>query len=259
MVDLFYKIESFFSKRRINWFQTFIINFHMLSFKEAVKFPIICYGPVVFVGGGKIKLTDVRKGVLKIGFDLAAYRSCSRTTLKIQKGGLLKICGEVILMQGSSVIVGNDATLIMKNHSTLGDRAEIICRRSIEVGEYSEITWDCQVTDFASHPIQNMKTCFYKNMFRPVHIGNYCWIGNRTTIQPGTILPDRIIVASNSLLNKNYTEYGIKPYSLIGGMPAKLLQADVKRNYEEDNMITHFFMNTTEECMLISEIKNSHE
>jgi len=64
---------------------------------------------------------------------------------------------------------------------------------------------------------------------KPVKIGDYCWIGNRSTIMPGTVLPERVIVAANSLLNKDYIEKGILPFSVIGGMPAKLLNTDIER------------------------------
>ena len=193
-------------------------------------------------GGAKIRLSEIRKGVLKVGYDLTAYRSCETTTLKLLNDSQFNVEGEVILMQGSSVVVGQHAMLTMRNHSTLGDRAEIICRKEVTVGSYSEITWDSQVTDFASHNIMDRSTGKYRNLFRPVSIGDYCWIGNRTTIQPGTRLPDFVIVASNSLLNKDYVEQGIKPYSLIGGMPAKLIRINVERNYERDFFIQTYFM-----------------
>ncbi len=241
---IFDKLLILLVKRRVNWLKTFIVNLRMFPLRDAVKLPVMCYGKVNFiaVGGAKIRLSEIRKGVLKVGYDLTAYRSCGATTLKLLKDSQLYVDGVVVLMQGSSVVVGQHAVLTMKNHSTLGDRAEIICRKEVTVGSYSEITWECQVTDFASHNIKDKSTGKYRNLFRPVFIGDYCWIGNRTTIQPGTRLSDHIIVASNSLLNKNYVEQGIKPYSLIGGMPARLLRTDVERNYERDALIQSYFM-----------------
>ena len=242
------KILNSGAKQRINWWKTILINFRMLPFLEAIQFPILCYGQVKSVlGGGRIILNNVSKGVLKIGYDLAAYRSCGATTIKLLKESTWVIGGEVIIMQGASVVLGSRARLSMGNHCTLGDRAEIICKKKIEIGDYSEITWDCQVTDFASHPIKDRVTGIYRNLFRPVKIGDYCWIGNRTTIQPGTKLPNRVIVASNSILNKDYIKMGIQPYSLIGGMPAKLIRSNVERNYEQDSIIQSYFLEHEEE------------
>ena len=242
------KIINFDTKQRINWWKTILINFRMLPILEAVRLPILCYGQIKFVlWGGRIELNDVRKGVLKIGYDLAAYRECGVTTVKLLKDSTLVIDGEVIIMQGASVVLGPQARLSMGNHCTLGDRAEIICKKKVEIGDYSEITWDCQVTDFGSHPIKDRETGSYRNLFLPVRIGNYCWIGNRTTIQPGTKLPNRVIVASNSILNKDYIKMGIQPYSLIGGMPAKLIRNNVESNYEQDSVIQSYFLEHEEE------------
>lgn len=147
------------------------------------------------------------------------------------------------MYQGASVLVGKEATLSMGNGATLGDEAEIICKRRISVGEFSDITWQCQVTDYNSHFIMDCNTHRVNTIFREVVLGDYCWIGNRTTIQPGTRLPDRTIVASNSLLNKDYITKGIRPYSMIGGQPAKLIKTDVMRIYnrkKESVLLEHF-------------------
>lgn len=72
-------------------------------------------------------------------------------------------------------------------------------------------------------------------MTKPIHLGQYCWIGNRSTLMPGTVLPDRIIVASNSLLNKNYVVRGVQPYSILGGMPAAVIKEGVERIYKNES------------------------
>jgi acetyltransferase-like isoleucine patch superfamily enzyme len=46
----------------------------------------------------------------------------------------------------------------------------------------------------------------------------------------GTITPNNTIIASNSLLNKNYIE--TPPYSVLAGTPAKLVKSGVKRIFE---------------------------
>jgi acetyltransferase-like isoleucine patch superfamily enzyme len=75
-------------------------------------------------------------------------------------------------------------------------------------------------------------------MESPIVIGNNVWIGNRTTVTPGTIIPNYCIVSSNSLCNKDYSY--IPPDSIIGGIPAKLLKTGYRRifSYEEQGEIT---------------------
>ena len=51
-------------------------------------------------------------------------------------------------------------------------------------------------------------------------------------------------IESNSLLNKDYVTNDVKSYSLIGGIPAKLLAINVRRIYDPDNesfLIDYFF------------------
>lgn len=102
--------------------------------------------------------------------------------------------------------------------------------KRIILGEHTGLTWECQLTDFGSHFVQQIDGSV-PTIFKEVCIGDYCWIGNRTTVQPGTRLPNRTIVASNSLLNKDYTRT-LAPHSLIGGMPARLLREGLTRIYD---------------------------
>ena len=51
------------------------------------------------------------------------------------------------------------------------------------------------------------------------------------TILKGTILSDHTIVASQSLLNKDYSEYN---YCLLAGQPAKLKKQGVYLNRDND-------------------------
>lgn len=65
--------------------------------------------------------------------------------------------------------------------------------------------------------MRNIKTGKVDPISKDVFIGECCWIGNRTNIMKGTVLPDNTIVSSNSLLNKDYTST-VPSYSIIGGM-----------------------------------------
>lgn len=227
-------METKASKKRVALFKTIYINLNVLPFKQAIHFPILCYGKIRIKnlrGNIIIPNKDLSRGQIKIGMDLAGYRTKQHTTICIM--GTLKLGKNIVICQGASILVGKDAALSIDDWSNLGDGAEIICMKKIEIGKYSDITWDCQVTDFGSHTIINTDSGIINDLYKPVKIGNYCWIGNRTTVMPGTILPDRIIVASNSLLNKNYIAQGLESFSMIGGIPAKFIKKNIKRIYSE--------------------------
>ena len=115
--------------------------------------------------------------MIQIGIDHAGYRTRSTTTLTLLKDSKLMLGEGVRLCQGSSILVGVNASLQMKDYARLGDGAEIICKDRIVIGVKTDVTWDCQVTDFYSHPMRNMRTGEIHPMTSPVLIGDYCWIG----------------------------------------------------------------------------------
>ena len=70
-------------------------------------------------------------------------------------------------------------------------------------------------------------------MTNPIYLGNYNYFGNRVSIMQKTITPDYCTVASNSLCNSDYTNFGNN--ILIGGIPAKLLKNNISRDWEGED------------------------
>ena len=64
-----------------------------------------------------------------------------------------------------------------------------------------------------------------KNKF-PVVIGNDVWIGEGVSILPGVKIGDSAIIAAGATVTKD-----VEPYSVVGGVPAKLIK---KRFTEEE-------------------------
>lgn len=114
------------------------------------------------------------------------------------------------------------------------DFCNIGCWKSITFGDRVWITHRCQVLDANYHYVANLKNRIINNHKKHIRIGNDCWIGNTTTIMGGTVLPDKTIVASNSLCNMSYKE--IPMFSLIAGIPAKYISTDLRR-IDDVNMV----------------------
>lgn len=64
------------------------------------------------------------------------------------------------------------------------------------------------------------------SVIKSIIIGNDVWIGNEVSIMDGVTIGDGAIIGTKALITKN-----IEPYSIIGGVPGKVLR---KRFSEED-------------------------
>lgn len=221
-------IENKFTQPRLSIWRTIWINLRTLPFNKAIRFPVRVYGKIKLAClDGEIIIPDNAK--INIGCNLASYVSTPPGRISLLSGSKLIFGSNVRISQGVSILVHRNATLSLGNHSTIGDLAKVICYYKITIGEYSGLTYETQTTDYGSHYTKVDEQI--APIIKEVKIGNYCWIGNRTTIMPGTVLPNRTIVAAMSLINKDYSKI-IDQYSLIGGVPAKLLRKNVERIYD---------------------------
>ena len=88
-----------------------------------------------------------------------------------------------------------------------------------------------------------------KKRTSPVTLGKNNWIANRVSIMQGCKTNDYLIVASNSLLNKDYTNLPL--FSMIGGTPAKLCATNVYRVLDkEEKKIDCLFEQSEEDCIV---------
>ncbi len=55
---------------------------------------------------------------------------------------------------------------------------------------------------------------------QPVSIGNDCWLGANAVILPGVNLGTGCVIGANAVVTRSFPEY-----SVIGGVPAKLLKS----------------------------------
>lgn len=68
------------------------------------------------------------------------------------------------------------------------------------------------------------------NIVKPIIIGNDVYIGYNVTVLGGVNIGNGSIIAANSLVNKN-----IPPYTIYGGVPAKLIKNKLIKNKDIKN------------------------
>lgn len=87
------------------------------------------------------------------------------------------------------------------------------------------VSWDVQVMDSDMHYMVEGNTI--RRNSKRIEIGENAWISNRVSILKGTKLSPNMIVASNSLLSKDYSS--IPENSVLAGTPAHCVKENVQR------------------------------
>jgi transferase hexapeptide repeat len=214
--------------KRTSLLKSAYLNFTLLPFRQALKFPFIVSKYTYFYSlSGKVEfMAPVRFGMVRIGFlgeDVVVPKN-ERSLLQIE--GTMKIDDNVRLGCGVIIRVESNATLILGRDVRIGAKSRIIAYNSITIGDNTGISWDCQLLDSNMHDIVRIDTMKTINCSQPIEIGRNCWLGTHVTVMKGCRIPEYTIVSATSLCNQNYE---IPPYSIIAGQPARLIRTGFKR------------------------------
>ena len=135
--------------------------------------------------------------------------------------GIIKKCGKDVIVKNKCYF-GNGSRLEVGDRSQLGQNAKlggtIIIGDDVLMGPDVVMMATSHRFDRIDIPINQQGA----REERPIVIGNDVWIGTRVIILPGVKIGNHSIVAAGSVVTKSFEDY-----SIIGGVPAKLLR---KRN-----------------------------
>lgn len=228
-------------RKHFNVLKTLYINFRVFRFKEAVKIPVFLYGKVELEGlhKGCIVLENNKTGVLKFGggWTTELYGNSNRLKSYLRIKGKL-ICGtNVIINQGAVLSINTNAIVRIGNNVCASERLIIHSKLSIDIGDNCLIGWNTQIFDSDFHYLLKDGKVYYRNA--KVVLGNNVWLANGVSIMKGAFLPAYTVVASNSLVKKNYSDVGER--CLLGGIPAKILKYNVERILHRDSQIDKYF------------------
>jgi acetyltransferase-like isoleucine patch superfamily enzyme len=217
----------------------------MLPFKQAIKFPIFLYGKVyIKESSGRIIFdNDVSRGMIRVGYVgwhhlLGSHYIDYTTILKIE--GILKVSGPVEIGNGSAIAVLPHGTLSLGGGIATGPHVWILCETNIKIGPNTRMSWQVQIFDTNFHFLYDESGMVHRRS-KPIEIGSHVWIGNRVTINKGAVIPDYCIVASNSLVNKNFSSYS---KGMLAGSPAKHIAVNRFRvfSFSDEFTIQNYFL-----------------
>ena len=112
--------------------------------------------------------------------------------------------------------------LIMKEDSSITKQHHIDCTDMVIVGEFTTIAgYGTQILSHSFSLEKNSQAC------APIQIGHHCWVGTRSIILPGSVLPSQSVLGAGAVLQKKYME----SFVLYGGVPAKYIKK-IDETYE---------------------------
>lgn len=238
--------------------KTIYFNFAVFGIKDALRLPVFLYGKVQLEGlyRGCIELQNPRTGGVRIGggrfTDMYGYSQREKSFLRIR--GKLVVGSGIIMQQGIVISVCHNAILSIGNNVFFNERVTIHAKESISIGDKCRFGWNTQILDSAFHYMINKGKLSYRNA--PVVLEHNVWIANGVSIMKGTYLPAYTVVASNSLVNKNFSEIG--EHCLIGGVPAKFITNGVERLLIRDSEVDKLF-SSPDEILMFDAIENELE
>lgn len=208
----------------------------MLSFATARKLPIYFYGSVRFTSlKGTVEIEGpVKRGMIGFGQSYEMMTKFSGTS-ELNLKGKLVFKGYMQFGKDYFVYIEPQAFCQLGNMASLASRGKLICTQSIILGDYARLGSECQIMDTNFHQLKNTRTGEIYPKSGNIRIGAYNFIGNRVSIMSKTITPDQCIVASSSLCNKDYSNFGNN--ILIGGIPAQLIKEDISRDWEGEKEV----------------------
>jgi|LSPZ01.1.fsa_nt_gi acetyltransferase-like isoleucine patch superfamily enzyme len=233
--------------RRLCILKTLYYNFRLFPFKVAIRLPLFIHSKVKIYKAGKIRI----EGKIKTGMiDIGNYNLKSQGVSKILNRGEIIFKGRIKF--SGSTIIENTGVMIFDGETVTGEGTCFFIHKKITVGKFTRIGFNCVFIDTDYHYMVNVATGEIKSNEKEITIGKCCWIGSNTTLKKGAVLPDYTIAASHSLLVKNYTDL-IPPYSIIGGMPAKIITSGYRRvyNMSEEKRLNIYFKKNAEQSYYI--------
>ena len=232
----------------VNWWKTIVFCFRMFPLRQAIHLPVLLFGDVDIsrCKGGRCEfINDIPSNELFAqvlignvfcelhGHNVHPFHSY----LGIQ--GVLRLGRRVFISGGVCIRIKDNATLTIGDWAYFGPNVKIACYDSITIDHHVRTSWESQIYDTNFHYVISSSGITHRTS-KPIYIQHNVWIGNRTTIMAGAQMGAYSIVASNSLLNKDFSTI---ERGLFAGTPAKLVKTGYMRltNFNVEEKINQWF------------------
>lgn len=172
----------------------------------------------------------VKPGMIQLGkMTVSIYPNNGIT---IENKGLIEFYGRCSIGNDSFISVNKNGHLQIGADFTCTSSLKLACHCGIKIGNKVSVGWENLFMDTDFHRIKSVDGKSILS-YGKIVIGEECWLGAKCVIMKNTHLPNKTIVASNSLLNKSYA---CEEKCLLAGQPAKVVKYGVYRDFADDKI-----------------------
>lgn len=229
------------------WFNpwlTFYLNIRCVPLRQAFRFPVFVYGwPKIFSTFGHIRFPEkCYPGMVHFNETVSGGPQCEVGNSELNLWGTIIFRGKCTVGTSNKLCVGLNGILDLGDETKITILCNITSCGFVKVGHHSWIVHRCQILDTNYHFVADFRHEGFGRvhpMARPIKIGDYCWICNSATVTGGAVIPNKTMVASNSLVSKDLSS--VPEESLVGGIPAKLLATGLRRVEKGETEIFNYF------------------
>lgn len=212
-------------------------NFYYLPFRQAIKIPIILYYPRFYALKGKVYITSstIKFGMIRMGLFNSPILQ-KKGVSWMNEGGTVIFRGTACFGAGSVIKIGSNQRAVLEFGNNFGNAiaVNIDCNYSIILGNNVRMGWDTIIMDSAMHRLKTSNGNYTGRGYEKVVIGDDNWITTKCIVLSGVKTPNKCVIATNSLLNKDYSNY--PEYSLFAGIPAKHIKTGIWRDINDNNI-----------------------
>lgn len=203
----------------VSWIKTIYFNVHYLPIKQAIRMPILLFGPSFGQLEGKVVLHGrIRFGMVQLGYDqIPLFKKGNSVRLELGKNALVEFTEKCIIGNNSALSVDGNLVFGTNFSATLG--LNIVCLDRIIFRSECLVGWNNLFMDSSQHCLKrlsdNMKT---SKRSSPIVIGTNTWVTTNCVFLPGCIIPSKSIVSAGSVLKSDFSKE--KEGTLFSGNPA---------------------------------------
>lgn len=203
---------------------TLRLNFYYYPIKLALQFPIIA-SRHLRIRSLRGKITHLRPTTASVilGFDTIGIfdNKKSRSIWQVSQDAEIIIKDKMSFGNGFKLCISGGGKLLIGSRLSMTGQSTIICRKEIEFGDRNLLSWDILIMDTDSHQIYHGQRL--KNPDKKITIKDNVWIGCRSTILKGSVIPEGCVIAAGTIVSREL-EFS---KCIYGDNPIRVLKSNI--------------------------------